>query len=98
MGCAEMRLPDANGVAIVCGGRAIKPCVGCGQLATRLCDFKLVLTGVSGSGRAWRRHGTCSAPICTNCMTHLPGDKDACPQHAAACLEACARHGLEVPG
>jgi hypothetical protein len=97
MGCVEMAFADPPGRAIVCGGRALKPCVGCGQLSTRLCDFKVRHEGVSPSGRPWHRNGTCSAPICVSCSTSLPGDKDACPAHKAACLEACERYGLEVP-
>lgn len=100
MGCAQLDTTTDDGQpihAIICGGRAIKPCVGCGRLATLLCDFKVVHRGVSRSGQSWERHGTCSAPICTRCTTKLPGDKDACPEHREACLEACRRHGLAVP-
>jgi len=80
MGCARV------GDAIVCSrGRGILACVGCGQLATRLCDFKLSISR------------TCDAAICTRCTTRLPGDKDACPRHANACLEACRLRGLAVP-
>lgn len=99
MGCATLDY-DLKGQrfrAIVCGGRGIHPCVGCGQLATRQCDFKVVRSGVSRNGLPWQRHGTCSAHVCTACTTTLPGDKDSCPEHKAACLEACKRHGLEVP-
>lgn len=101
MGCATLETTTEAGErisAIVCGGRAIKACVGCGRLATLLCDFKVVHRGVSRrSGQPWVRHGTCSAPICAACTTKLPGDKDACPEHREVCLEACRRRGLAVP-
>lgn len=103
MGCAKVVLHDDQGRdvgrAILCGGRAIKPCVGCGKLSTRACDFKIIRQGVSPrTGQPWRRHGTCSAPLCERCTTRLPGDKDACPgAHRDACLAACRRLGLEVP-
>lgn len=101
MGCAIIESTGYNGqpfVARICGGAAIKGCAACGRLSTRLCDFKLGLkTGVSKNGRRWQRMQTCSRPLCDRCTTRLPGDKDACPEHKQACLEACSRAGLAVP-
>jgi hypothetical protein len=104
MGCATIdHLVSPDGAtsehfrAVICGGAAIKACVACGGLSTRLCDFKVRHEGVSPNGRRWHRNGTCSAPICATHTTRLPGDKDACPEHRQACLDACARLGLAVP-
>lgn len=101
MGCAILETTGHDGqpfAARICGGAAIKACVACGRLSTRLCDFKLgIKRGVSKSGHPWQRVETCSAPICAKHTTRLPGDKDACPEHRQACLDACARRGLAVP-
>lgn len=74
-----------GGVAIVCsrGGRRPKRCVSCGHPSQRECDFILARSP---------RLKTCDAPLCLSCTTALPGDKDACPKHKRACLDAIARH------
>ena len=84
--CETVTLPGGQ-TAIVCsrGRSRIKKCGVCGRLSSRLCDFKV---GPSG---------TCDKPLCMQCTTRLPGDKDACPEHAQACLDACRRLGVEVP-
>lgn len=71
MPCEVTTLPN-RGRAIVCGSRRRQRCA-CGNLSTRLCDWK-----VPG-----RRSGTCDKPLCRQC-THEPApDKDLCPNHAA---------------
>lgn len=65
----------------ICGPR-LKACVRCGALAERLCDYIM-----TRSPRIRR----CSAPVCRAHTTRLPGEKDACPQHAEACLAALKR-------
>jgi hypothetical protein len=61
---------------------APKPCVDCGQPATRLCDGP-------GSGRK----KTCDAPICELCR-YVAGEADLCPRHAPALQP----NGIRVDG
>ena len=70
MPCTPRRMPDGS-VAILCGPSRVprKPCVGCGQPATRLCDFAL------------DAQETCSAPVCASCTQRLGRSEDRCPQH-----------------
>lgn len=57
---------------ILCGGRErIKACKTCGEIAGKLCDWK-----VSG--------GTCSEPICDEHAMSVGDDLDLCPTHAEA--------------
>lgn len=60
----------------VCGPR-LKPCIECGQVADRACDFLV---------QRHPRNRTCSVGVCAKHATSLSATKDACPEHAAACL------------
>lgn len=49
--------------------RAPLPCICCGWISTRECDWRL------DSGK------TCDAPLCDCCTTSPAPDKDICPAH-----------------
>lgn len=74
MTCETVLLPN-GGRAIVCGSsQRAKRCVGCGQRASRECDWKVKS----------HRSGTCDLPICANCAVAPAPEKDLCPAHAEA--------------
>lgn len=71
MPCSHVKLPGGLS-AIVCTSGRRQRCA-CGQLSTRLCDWKV----------PEKASGTCDRPLCATC-THVPApDKDLCPAHAA---------------
>lgn len=67
MKCSNIKMGGAS--MIVCGSQRIEVCA-CGQIGTRLCDWKL------GKGR------TCDASICDDCTTTPAKNKDLCKVHA----------------
>lgn len=56
---------------IACGGTKIHACIVCGEIAGKLCDWKL------GAN-------TCDAPVCDEHATVVTKGKDLCPAHAKA--------------
>jgi hypothetical protein len=82
----HVRMPDGNVAILRMAGRRPRPCVKCGAVSTRLCDWK-----ISG-GKVRLR--TCSAPICDSCTSSPAPGKDLCPTHAAEWAKRMeAKHG-----
>lgn len=75
MPCTPTTFPGgARG--FVCSSRPRRQRCACGQLSTKLCDWKVLS----------KKTGTCDRPLCAGC-THIPApDKDLCPDHAAEWL------------
>lgn len=72
MPCVPIKIGDSVGFACGPGLKRAKPCA-CGSRlpADLLCDWKV-------------GDGTCDAPICRSCATHVGHDRDLCPDHARA--------------
>ena len=71
MTCSRV-LVDGNVVFIRHSGPRLLPCRVCGEISTRLCDWKV---GKSGA--------TCDAPLCDEHTSQPARGKDLCPEHAA---------------
>ena len=56
--------------AILCGSVKFEACVACGEIASKLCDWKL------DSGK------TCDAPLCDSHAKPVAKNRDLCPGHA----------------
>ena len=67
MKCTTIKF--GNRSTIACGSRRVDTC-RCGQIATRLCDWK------TGKDR------TCDALMCGDCSTSPAEGKDLCRMHA----------------
>ncbi len=75
MTCSVVKI-DGRTVFLKHSGPRLLPCVECGEISTRLCDWKV---GESGA--------TCDLPLCQD-HTSQPGrGKDLCPEHAQAWAE-----------
>ena len=66
MKCSYIKIGDHS--VIACGPKRIRTCA-CGQIAARLCDWKL------GPNQ------TCDALICDDCTTKPAKNKDLCKRH-----------------
>lgn len=74
MPCVVM--PVGEGVAIVCSrGGGAKPCVSCGQIGTKRCDYPR---------RPKPSRAMCNAWICDKDAVHVGPDLDWCPPCAQA--------------
>lgn len=63
--------------------RGPAPCVGCGWISTRLCDWKVAdVHGFKNGGTI-----TCDRPVCDACTWSPEPDKDLCP----ACVQQYRR-------
>lgn len=82
MKCSTIQLGGA--IAIVCGSRRLLVCK-CGQVASRLCDWKL-----AGGG-------TCSKPVCDDCTTSPAPNKDLCTDHGEAWKDHPANKQQSLP-
>jgi hypothetical protein len=98
----RVRMPwGATGILRM-SGRRPPPCVKCGAVSTRLCDWKIKSSATMADryapGRApgqATRGKTCSAPICDHCTYSPASDKDLCPTHAAEWRRRLERRGRE---
>jgi hypothetical protein len=72
----------------VCG-RGLHGCYVCNQIADFQCDAFVVPAGVKPRRR-------CNRYLCTRHRTNLATNKDACPEHAPACLAALERRAAQV--
>lgn len=71
MTCSWVKV-DGHLVHIRHSGPRMLPCIECGEISTRLCDWKV---GKSGA--------TCDAALCDKCTSSPARGKDLCPEHAA---------------
>ncbi len=68
MKCTNIKLQGGQRV-IVCGSQRVDTCV-CGQIGTRLCDWKTTVGC------------TCDVLLCNDCSTSPAERKDLCRAHA----------------
>ena len=68
MTCSRVKV-DGHVVYIRHSGPRLIPCSDCGEISTRLCDWKIA-------------GGTCDAALCESCTSSPARDKDLCPDHA----------------
>lgn len=89
--CVRVKTPDGHMAIIRMSGRRPPPCVKCGAISSRLCDWKLAPAGAPP-----RRLKTCSAPLCADCASSPAPDKDLCPTHAAMWSQHLERQKTET--
>lgn len=77
MPCFGHRFADGSSAIICTPRQRRKKCVGCGQPANLLCDWKVKVSPKHPAG-------TCDKPICSKCTFSPAPDKDLCPEHRAA--------------
>ncbi len=71
MTCSVVKI-DGNVVFLKHSGPRLRPCIECGEISVRLCDWKV---GESGA--------TCDAALCQEHTSQPARGKDLCPEHAA---------------
>lgn len=88
----RMRMPDGNVAWLRMAGRRPPPCVKCGAVSTRLCDWKLRSSDRTPPRPAKSKLAqTCSAPICDLCTSSPAPNKDLCPTHTAEWEQRCGK-------
>jgi hypothetical protein len=84
----RVRMPNGNVGWLRMAGKRPAPCVKCGAVSTRLCDWIIKDSErphppIVGRAKARRPRKTCSTPICDACTSSPAPGKDLCPTHAA---------------